>query len=74
MDKSREIEQQNRLREWTTENREEAKEIVVQADLLNGRGWELFLVFLLVIRYLICWRRNKSDGSANVNWKNNLFT
>ncbi len=38
MDKSREIEQQNRLREWTTENREEAKEIVVQADLLNGRG------------------------------------
>jgi hypothetical protein len=31
MDKSREVEEQNRLREWTKENREEAKEIDVQA-------------------------------------------
>ncbi len=31
MDKNREVEEQNRLREWTKENREEAKEIVAQA-------------------------------------------
>ncbi len=32
MDKSREIEKQNRLREWRTKNPEEAKQIVVQAE------------------------------------------
>ncbi len=68
MDKSRKIDEQNRLREWTNDNHEEAKEIAAQAEKskeiaiqanksFKWKGFELFLVLLLVIRYLILLRK-----------------
>ncbi len=68
MDKSREVDEQNRVREWTKDNHEEAKEIDGQVEKskeiatqanksFKWKGLELFLVLLLVIRYLILLRK-----------------
>jgi len=54
IDKSKKVEEQNRLRKWRRLNCEEAKEIGAQANKFSKwKGLKLFVVLLLVIRYLI---------------------
>jgi len=38
MDKSREVEKKNKLRDWRRQNHDEAKEIAAKANLPNGKG------------------------------------